>query len=131
MNKVKLAYIIDDDEIIIFLTDSLLKKVEFAERVETFMDVRSALDALKTALETGIDVPEVILFDLNMPVLSGWDFIEEFHKMNTGIPTFIFTSSIDPADKEKSYRYPEIKAFITKPLTLHKIDKILRLTEEG
>lgn len=130
MKKIDLAYIIDDDEIIIYLTDKLLKKVEFADRVEKFTDAASALKSLKFALERGEDIPDAILFDLNMPVMSGWDFIEEFQKMKCKIPTFVFTSSIDPADKKKSYAYKEIKDFITKPLTVHKIDKILRILDK-
>ncbi len=127
MRKIDLAYIIDDDEIIIYLTDKLLKKVEFSEKVETFTDASAAIERLKFSIERGENIPEVILFDINMPVMNGWDFIEEFRKLNTKIPAFVFTSSIDPADKQKSFQYTEIKDFITKPLTIQKLDKILRL----
>lgn len=132
MQKIDLAYIIDDDEIIIYLTDKILKKVEFCERVEKFTDAQDALDKLSAALASGKDIPDVILFDLNMPNMSGWEFIEEFIKlpMKTEIPAFVFTSSIDPADREKSYRYRAIKDFITKPLTVQKLDKILRIIDK-
>lgn len=129
MNKVDLAYIIDDDEIIIYLTDKLLKKVEFANKVETFFDAESALKALKFAKQLGENIPDVILFDLNMPVMNGWDFIEEFQKLKLDIPCYVFTSSIDPSDKQRSFQYPEIRDFITKPLTVQKLDKILRLLD--
>jgi CheY-like chemotaxis protein len=129
MKKIELAYIIDDDEITIYLTDKLLKKVDFSERVEKFTEASKALDAIKLALETGENTPDVILFDLNMPVMNGWEFIEEFHKLKSKIPTIIFTSSIDPSDKQKSYSYKEIKDFITKPLTVLKLDKILRILD--
>lgn len=130
MNKVDLAYIIDDDEIIIYLTDKLLKKVEFANNVETFFNAESALKTLKIAIQQGENIPDVILFDLNMPVMNGWDFIEEFQKLKLDVPCFVFTSSIDPSDKQRSYQYPEIRDFITKPLTVQKLDKILRLLDE-
>lgn len=132
MKKVDLVYIIDDDEIIIYLTDKLIKKSDFCERVETFTDAASALARLQFSLQTGENIPEIILFDLNMPGMSGWDFIDEFKKINfeKAIPTFIFTSSIDPNDKQRSFQYPEILDFITKPLTKQKLDKILRLIDE-
>lgn len=132
MQKIDLAYIIDDDEIIIYLTDKILKKVEFCERVEKFTDAQDALEKLRTALTSGKDIPDVILFDLNMPNMSGWEFIEEFVKlpMKKEIPAFVFTSSIDPADRERSYRYKAIKDFITKPLTVQKLDKILRIIDK-
>lgn len=131
MKKVDLAYIIDDDEIIIYLTDKLIKKGDFCERVSTFTDAATALETLKAAIKSGIDVPEVILFDLNMPNMNGWEFIEEFKKLKITqeIPTFVFTSSIDPNDKQRSFQYPEIRDFITKPLTIQKLDKILRLID--
>ena len=131
MKKVDLAYIIDDDEIIIYLTDKLIKKGDFCERVSTFTDAAKALETLKTAIKTGKDLPEVILFDLNMPNMNGWEFIEEFKKLKIPkeIPTFVFTSSIDPNDKQRSFQYPEIRDFITKPLTIQKLDKILRLID--
>jgi CheY-like chemotaxis protein len=131
MKKIDLAYIIDDDEIIIYLTDKILKKVEFCDRVEKFTDAQQAITQLKEAIQTGKDIPEVILFDLNMPNMDGWEFIEEFIKLpvKKPIPAFIFTSSIDPADKKKSYNYEVIKDFITKPLTVQKLDKILRIID--
>lgn len=131
MKKVNLAYIIDDDEIIIYLTNKLIMNAEFCNQLETFTQAKSALERLKLALQTGENIPDVILFDLNMPEMSGWDFIDEFKKLDFGkeIPTFIFTSSIDPNDKQRSYQYEEIKDFITKPLTLQKLDKILRIID--
>ncbi len=131
MKKVNLAYIIDDDEIIIYLTNKLIMNADFCNQLETFTEANKALERLKLALQTGENIPDVILFDLNMPEMNGWDFIDEFKKLDFGkeIPTFIFTSSIDPNDKQRSYQYEEIKDFITKPLTLQKLDKILRLID--
>lgn len=131
MKKINLAYIIDDDEIIIYLTNKLIMNAEFCNQLETFTEAKTALERLKLALQTGENIPDVVLFDLNMPEMNGWDFIEEFKKLDFGkeIPTFIFTSSIDPNDKQRSFQYEEIKDFITKPLTLQKLDKILRIID--
>lgn len=131
MKKVDLVYIIDDDEIIIYLTNKLIMKADFCNRIENFSDAKSALDRLQVASETGDNIPDLILIDLNMPEMNGWEFIEAFKKINfeKDIPTFIFTSSIDPNDKQRSFQYTEIKDFITKPLTLQKLDKILRLID--
>jgi len=131
MKKVDLVYIIDDDEIIIYLTNKLIMKADFCNRIENFSDAKSALERLQVASETGDNIPDLILIDLNMPEMNGWEFIEAFKKINfeKDIPTFIFTSSIDPNDKQRSFQYTEIKDFITKPLTLQKLDKILRLID--
>ena len=131
MKKVDLAYIIDDDEIIIYLTNKLIMKSDFCNTIETFTGAKDALSRLEMAAKTGENIPDVILFDLNMPEMNGWEFIEAFKKINfeKEIPTFIFTSSIDPNDKQRSFQYSEIKDFITKPLTVQKLDKILRLID--
>lgn len=131
MKKVDLAYIIDDDEIIIYLTNKLIMKSDFCNAIETFTGAKDALARLEMAAKTGENIPDFILFDLNMPEMNGWEFIEAFRKINFGkeIPTFIFTSSIDPNDKQRSFQYTEIKDFITKPLTVQKLDKILRLID--
>jgi CheY-like chemotaxis protein len=133
MKKIGLAYLVDDDNISNYLTGKILENVEFCDRLEIFSDAQNALEALKTAIDTGNNIPEAILFDLNMPEMDGWGFIESFTKLplKVKIPTFIFTSSIDPADREKSERYEVIKDFITKPLTIIKLDKILRLIDDA
>lgn len=131
MKKLDLVYIIDDDEIIIYLTDKLIKESDFCDRVEKFTDAETALNRLKLCAKTKENLPDAILFDLNMPGTNGWEFIEAFMaiEFEKEIPTFVFTSSIDPNDKQRSYEFKEIKDFITKPLTKQKLDKILRLID--
>ncbi len=126
-DKLKLAYIIDDDDVIIYLTDQIFAQEAFCERSKTFTDAEVALNTLKQALTDKVDIPDVILFDLNMPGMDGWLFIEEFQKLESNIPTFIFTSSIDPMDKQRSLGFTEIKDFVTKPLTKNSLNKIRRL----
>jgi CheY-like chemotaxis protein len=127
--KVDHVYIIDDDEVIIYLTDLLVKNVEFCDKLSSFTDADHAMNALKTAFQNGKDVPSVILIDLNMPIKDGWAFLDELSAMQLKqpIPVFIFTSSINPVDMEKAKNYPIVKDYIIKPLTIHKINKILRL----
>jgi CheY-like chemotaxis protein len=129
MKKIKLAYLIDDDHISNFLTSRIFENTRFSERVEIFPDASQALEALKQARANSTPLPEVILFDLNMPEMDGWEFIELFTAMaiNPSIPTFILTSSIDPSDREKSGQFSAIADLVTKPLTPPKVDKILKL----
>ena len=131
MHKIKLAYIVDDDEIIVYLTERILEEVQFCDESKTFKNGQLAIDQLKKAIANKEELPQVILFDINMPVMDGWEFLEEFIKLplNKPIPLFVFTSSINPSDRDKAYKYKEIKDYIQKPLTVHKLDKILRLIE--
>ncbi len=129
MKKIKTAYIIDDDEIIVYLTDKIIKEGQFCEKSETFNNGQLAIDRIKQAITNNEDLPDVMLIDINMPVMDGWEFLDELVKLplEKAIPLFIFTSSINPADREKSFTYPSIKGYIQKPLTILKLDKILRL----
>ncbi len=131
MKNINLAYIIDDDEITMYLADSIMKKVDFCEKVEKFTHGMDAINRLKFALEVNENIPDVIIFDLNMPEMDGWEFIEEFSKLplKKEIPAFIFTSSIDNAELERSKEYDKIKGVIIKPLNVQKINKILRIMD--
>ena len=131
MKKIDLTYIVDDDEIILYLAEKLIKKTNFCERMEKFSSGRKALERLKFAIQVGENIPDLILFDLNMPEMNGWSFIEELNQLSTTyqIPTFIFTSSIDPVDIDKSYQYHNVLGYIPKPLTTIKLDKMLRLMD--
>ncbi len=131
MKKIDLTYIVDDDEIILYLAEKLIKKTNFCERIEKFSSGRKAIERLKFALQVGENVPDLILFDLNMPEMNGWNFIEELNQISNAhnIPTFIFTSSIDPVDIERSYAFNNVLGYIPKPLTTLKLDKMLRLMD--
>ncbi|MBL7837171.1 MAG: response regulator [Bacteroidetes bacterium] len=131
MSKIDLTYIVDDDEIILYLAEKLIRKTHFCERLEKFSSGWKALDRLKFSIQVGENVPNLILFDLNMPEMNGWNFIEELNQITQAqnIPTFIFTSSIDPMDIEKSYEYENVLGYIPKPLTTVKLDKMLRLMD--
>lgn len=121
-----LAYLIDDDEIIIYLTERLLLNEQYCKKIRHFIDPIEALNSLKKAISTGIEIPEFILLDLNMPRMDGWHFIEHFRTLKVNIPIFIITSSINPSDKVRAYQINEVKDFIIKPLTKITATKILR-----
>lgn len=128
-SKVDLAYIIDDDEVIIYLTEILVKEVEFCDELKTFTCAERALDVLKVSFEKNLEIRSVILIDLNMPIMDGWRFLDQLQVLDKEekISVFVFTSSIDPRDIERAKNYKMIKDYIIKPLTIHKINKILRL----
>lgn len=131
MNKFDLTYIIDDDEITIYLAERVINKVELSKGLEKFTNGMNAINRLRFAVDVNENIPDLILFDLNMPQTSGWEFIEEFSKLpiSRQIPTFIFTSSITPREIEKSKEYPAINGIILKPLCLQKINKMLRIMD--
>lgn len=116
--------LIDDDEINNFVNSKLISITHPEIQVDTFQHAKSALEKLQSGY-----LPDIILLDLNMPELNGWEFINEFKKLNLKIPIYILTSSIDHFDWKKSRQYAEVIDFIDKPLSRIKIQKIVSSSE--
>lgn len=116
--------IIDDDPIHIFSTKKLLK---IAGYTGDFIVYENGKEAYESLVEKGVN-PDLILLDLNMPVMNGWEFLENIIKLvslETVPPIYIMTSSIDQEEVKKSKKYIIVKDFISKPFTVDKIKSIL------
>ncbi|TXN36757.1 response regulator [Flagellimonas hymeniacidonis] len=103
MKKVNSIYIIDDDPITVFGIKKMLKTTAICPDIEAFENGKLALDGLRERIKTGAPIPEVIFLDINMPIMDGWEFLEEVVNMNIKekIIINVITSSIDPADYKK------------------------------
>ncbi len=118
MPKFKHVCIIDDDHIYTFTTRKIMEKGDFAGYIEIFKNGKEALAALKPRVESNTNVPEIIFLDLNMPIMDGWQFLDEFMTPNTQkIIIYIVTSSIDPADMDKAKQYSLVTNYVVKPIT--------------
>jgi len=127
MQTIDRTYIIDDDKVVLHIFDRLVKKQGCLGVVEAFLDSEEALEKISSEMESKADIPDLILIDINMPRVDGWDFIEAMDKIdiNHGIPIIIISSSIDPADVAKSKLYKNVIDFIPKPLSIDKLDYII------
>lgn len=129
--KNKVTYIIDDDKLSIKLMSMLIEKNNFCEEIIPFHNSQTALDELKSNADNPLKLPDVILLDLNMPVIDGWQFLDEFSLVPFAkeILIFIVSSSIDPCDLEMAKNYPIVKSYIVKPLTSEKLKQTSFLIE--
>lgn len=121
----KVICIIDDDPIYRFLINKIIGGSEAGHEVLFFKNGKEALDYF--TLDLNKNLPEIILLDLEMPVMDGWDFlkeINELHMNNTNI--YIVSSSISHEDKEKAKSFPKIKGHYSKPINLKKIEEITK-----
>ncbi|MES2872467.1 MAG: response regulator [Bacteroidota bacterium] len=118
MSKV---FIIDDDPIHQRIAQIMIGKHELFNECNSFTEAEQALEYLKENIRNAQGLPDVILLDLNMPVVDGWDFLEAFDKFQTDlvkkINIFIVTSSVDEKDRLRSQSFPFVKGFISKPLS--------------
>ena len=124
MKKIDLTYILDDDNIFIFVLMKLLAK---NENFNTVLEFKNGKDLLETLTNSTGSIPNVILLDINMPVLDGWQFLEKLEELphKNRFNVFIMTSSIDANDIEKSKLFSTVKDFISKPINKEKLDRLL------
>lgn len=130
--KNKLICIIDDDPIYQILVNKIIAKSNCDYSVLSFNNGMEAIESLNARIQSNESLPEIILLDLQMPVMDGWDFMnkikKDLRKETEGIAIYLVSSSISYEDKEKAKSFPEILGFFSKPITG---DRILEITKKN
>lgn len=113
-------WVVDDDPIYQIIANKIIKKSELFISVSSFKNGKDAIDTLKNTIENNEEVTDIILLDINMPIMDGWEFMEEIvllkPQINRKLQIYIVSSSIALEDKTKAKNYPEIVAFLSKPI---------------
>lgn len=100
MKKIETIFIIDDDPITVFGIKKLLGACNLGADIQDFGNGKLALECIKDRITSNETAPDVLFLDINMPVMDGWQFLEEFVALpvTKRIRINIITSSIDPYD---------------------------------
>jgi CheY-like chemotaxis protein len=121
MKQHKNIAVIDDDEIYIFLTKRIIEKTHLFKKVLVFKNGLDGLNFIKGNFNNFNTLPEIILLDLSMPIMNGWQFLDEFMKLypnnESQIKIYICTSSISPNDIERSKKISAVSNYIIKPIS--------------
>ena len=122
MPLIDTVLLIDDDEINNMICTKIISKNDFATNVVACSSARQGLKYLQDALADGAKpLPTVIFLDINMPVMNGWDFLDQYKQMpglaDKGIVLIMLSSSSSANDLSRAQGYPQVSDYITKPLT--------------
>jgi CheY-like chemotaxis protein len=133
MLMVKKVFCIDDDLITLALCEMVIKKSLFAEEVITAKNGKEGLSYFSSYFSKNNnnpdEPPQLIFLDLNMPVMNGWDFLEEYlMKYSDRLPetkVVIVSSTVNPEDFSRANRYDIVIDFINKPLTVEGMQELM------
>ncbi len=127
--KLNLILLIDDDESTNFLHKIIIEQYGCAQKIETARSSMAALEFLKKRIDSSYPHPDLIFLDINMPMMDGWEFLEEYKKLQNDqkcrVVIMMLTTSLNPADKQKAEEFKEIDGFRNKPLTEEMLDEIM------
>ena len=128
-NKTNFIMMIDDDPATNYLHELIVKKSNLFEKYTTYNKGETALEYIKEIPASKNPYPALILLDINMPAINGWEFIEAFEEiveeLNLKTNIVMLTTSINPEDKIKALSYDTVKKFENKPLTVEKLQEIV------
>ncbi len=129
-HKIGLACIIDDDSMYVNLVKKIIEAKNLCKNLMVFKNGKEALNYFEAIL-TNLDkksIPEIIFLDLNMPVMDGWEFLENFigikNKFRKIITLYIVSSSINPVDEERAKKINSVKDYLIKPITIEDLETI-------
>lgn len=125
--------IVEDDPIASLIIRKRMSISPLIKESKIFANGELALAYIQSTLASERTMPDLILLDINMPVMNGWQFLEAFNSLQKPyhVPIIMLTSSIDPEDKEKAYSYQFVKGFLSKPFTTQHLEQILSIMKEG
>jgi CheY-like chemotaxis protein len=129
----RLVYVLENDRISSVITELIVKKHLSGGEVRCYPNGQAAFQELSAAVQLNSEVPDLILLDLDMPLMDGWEFLEALDGLSAahGVCVFVLTSSIHPDDSARATGYRAVNGFFTKPLDEDSIVRMQVLLQEG
>jgi CheY-like chemotaxis protein len=124
----KTIWVVDDDPIYQIIMKKIILKSNIFSSAYSFTNGKEAIDSLKQIILKDEKIPDIILLDIEMPILDGWGFMDEMtilkSRIDVPIQIYISSSSIAIEDKERAKNNCGILGYMCKPVTLDDLIKI-------
>lgn len=115
----KNVLLVDDDFVFTFLNKKIISSLKFVNEIDTAQNGQQAIELLNASAENDRPLPDIILLDLNMPIMDGFGFLDAFKNLRLPlkdrIKIIIVTSSMHPEDVQRAKDYG-VTSYLTKPL---------------
>jgi CheY-like chemotaxis protein len=121
--------IIDDDKIYQFTITRTIEQEVVVKKILVFSDGEEAIEFLIDHVKNQEELPDVIFLDINMPIMDGWQFLEEYIKLkpkvDKKITIYMVSSSVDPADMDRAKKINEITNYLIKPVKQEQLRELI------
>ncbi|MEO8171548.1 MAG: response regulator [Sediminibacterium sp.] len=125
-----IVFLIDDDNIYQYTARVILESTGLAKEIHTFYNGNDAIsylaDPKNFASET---LPDVIFLDINMPIMDGWEFLEEYKQFESKLPKpiaiYMVSSSVNSSDMQRSRSYKVVSDYLVKPVSRSKYQELM------
>ncbi|KQC02653.1 response regulator [Pedobacter sp. Hv1] len=120
--------VIDDDDINIFIIKKIVEKTGFDIDMVAKSNGQQAIDYLSETITAEKTLPNLVLIDINMPVMNGWEFVEAYQTLGIeqNVDLYILSSSVYENDIERTKSYSTVKGFISKPLSIERLSELIK-----
>jgi len=120
--------LIDDNEIDNIINEKIIEANEFADKILVFQTGQEALDYLMDNQNAEVSLPNIIFLDINMPIMDGFQFLEQFEKLSSLVQQkckiIMLSSSISPKDIDRAASSRYVKKYLNKPLNARYLNAI-------
>lgn len=135
MKKINCILLVDDEESDNFFHEIIIRQTGVCNHIKFAIDGESALDYLIKSDDPGNSEthprPDIIYLDINMPRMNGFEFLEEYQKMDekfkSKVVIIMLSTSLNPGDKAKAMSFNDVREFQNKPL---RVENIIEVTEK-
>lgn len=120
-HKYKHVLLVDDNFIDNMINQKILNNNDFAAAITVKQSCEAGISYLRELLKNNENLPEVIFLDIRMPIKTGFDFLVEFHELQTpekeNVKIVMLSSSLVPSDHKKVIEFNNVTDFLGKPLS--------------